>query len=257
MKCAVCHTVTWPCASPGVSSQKARPGPLLDPRRFGSVALIPGFAGVTIGETPAESDVPTPCETPSRHGTNAAAPPAAERSAHSRGVVRRQGFFRFGNAPLSLSSPQNIQASSSASPGLFWWDASPPRGSESCLRRVSWHRRASESVPSGFCLPGRGRNAWLSPAGCALATLLVSIPLRSNLGQRIPFVQHLMSLAVVEAVRSIPGYQVCAVSSPGRPHSAHARASRLGVVRGGGSRARRVWSLRLLFAKLTAGSLEF
>ncbi|XP_036098901.1 biotin--protein ligase isoform X2 [Molossus molossus] len=54
---------------------------------------------------------------------------------------------------------------------------------------------------------GRGRNAWLSPEGCALSTLLVSIPLRSPLGQRIPFVQHLMSLAVVEAVRSIPGYQ--------------------------------------------------
>ncbi|XP_058920036.1 biotin--protein ligase [Kogia breviceps] len=54
---------------------------------------------------------------------------------------------------------------------------------------------------------GRGRNAWLSPVGCALSTLLVSIPLRSQLGQRIPFVQHLMSLAVVESVRSIPGYQ--------------------------------------------------
>ncbi|XP_036983104.2 biotin--protein ligase isoform X4 [Artibeus jamaicensis] len=54
---------------------------------------------------------------------------------------------------------------------------------------------------------GRGRNAWLSPVGCALSTLLVCVPLRSPLGQRIPFVQHLMSLAVVEAVRSIPGYQ--------------------------------------------------
>ncbi|KAM9254180.1 biotin--protein ligase isoform 1-T1 [Dugong dugon] len=54
---------------------------------------------------------------------------------------------------------------------------------------------------------GRGRNAWLSPMGCALSTVLVSIPLRSQLGQRIPFVQHLMSLAVVEAVRSLPGYQ--------------------------------------------------
>ncbi|ELW67877.1 Biotin--protein ligase [Tupaia chinensis] len=54
---------------------------------------------------------------------------------------------------------------------------------------------------------GRGRNAWLSPMGCALSTLLISIPLRSQLGQRIPFVQHLMSLAVVEAVRSIPEYQ--------------------------------------------------
>ncbi|XP_051047878.1 biotin--protein ligase [Phodopus roborovskii] len=54
---------------------------------------------------------------------------------------------------------------------------------------------------------GRGPNAWLSPVGCALFTLLVSIPLRSQLGQRIPFVQHLMSLAVVEAVRSIPEYE--------------------------------------------------
>ncbi|XP_034873561.1 biotin--protein ligase isoform X1 [Mirounga leonina] len=54
---------------------------------------------------------------------------------------------------------------------------------------------------------GRGVNAWLSPMGCAVSTLLISIPLRSQLGQRIPFVQHLMSLAVVEAVRSIAGYQ--------------------------------------------------
>ncbi|XP_036301713.2 biotin--protein ligase isoform X2 [Pipistrellus kuhlii] len=54
---------------------------------------------------------------------------------------------------------------------------------------------------------GRGGNVWLSPLGCALSTLLVSVPLRSPLGQRIPFVQHLMSLAVVEAVRSAPGYQ--------------------------------------------------
>ncbi|XP_042543307.1 biotin--protein ligase isoform X2 [Dipodomys spectabilis] len=54
---------------------------------------------------------------------------------------------------------------------------------------------------------GRGPNAWLSPVGCALSTLLISIPLRSQLGQRIPFVQHLMSLAVVEAVRSMPKYQ--------------------------------------------------
>ncbi|CAM5079375.1 unnamed protein product [Eretmochelys imbricata] len=54
---------------------------------------------------------------------------------------------------------------------------------------------------------GRGGNVWLSPVGCALSTLHVSIPLCSQLGQRIPFIQHLMSLAVVESVRSIPGYQ--------------------------------------------------
>ncbi|NXC90450.1 BPL1 ligase, partial [Cercotrichas coryphoeus] len=55
---------------------------------------------------------------------------------------------------------------------------------------------------------GRGGNVWLSPLGCALCTLHISIPLHSNLGQRIPFIQHLVSLAVVEAVRSIPGYEV-------------------------------------------------
>ncbi|XP_054398465.1 biotin--protein ligase isoform X4 [Pongo abelii] len=61
--------------------------------------------------------------------------------------------------------------------------------------------------PTVDCVPGRGGNAWLSPVGCALSTVLISIPLRSQLGQRIPFVQHLMSVAVVEAVRSIPEYQ--------------------------------------------------
>ncbi|XP_010186121.1 PREDICTED: biotin--protein ligase [Mesitornis unicolor] len=54
---------------------------------------------------------------------------------------------------------------------------------------------------------GRGGNVWLSPVGCALSTLHITIPLHSNLGQRIPFIQHLVSLAVVEGVRSIPGYE--------------------------------------------------
>ncbi|XP_061309557.1 biotin--protein ligase isoform X2 [Pezoporus flaviventris] len=54
---------------------------------------------------------------------------------------------------------------------------------------------------------GRGGNVWLSPVGCALSTLHITIPLHSNLGQRISFIQHLVSLAVVESVRSIPGYE--------------------------------------------------
>ncbi|XP_060626331.2 biotin--protein ligase [Anolis sagrei] len=54
---------------------------------------------------------------------------------------------------------------------------------------------------------GRGGNAWLSPVGAALSTFNITIPLTSQLGQRIPFIQHVVSLAVVEAVRSIPGYQ--------------------------------------------------
>ncbi|XP_071667067.1 biotin--protein ligase isoform X3 [Patagioenas fasciata] len=55
---------------------------------------------------------------------------------------------------------------------------------------------------------GRGGNVWLSPMGCALSTLHIAIPLHSNLGQRIPFIQHLVSLAVVESVRSLPGYEM-------------------------------------------------
>ncbi|XP_064327656.1 biotin--protein ligase isoform X1 [Phalacrocorax carbo] len=54
---------------------------------------------------------------------------------------------------------------------------------------------------------GRGGNVWLSPMGCALSTLHITVPLHSNLGQRIPFIQHLVSLAVVESVRSIRGYE--------------------------------------------------
>ncbi|KAM6983835.1 biotin--protein ligase isoform 1-T1 [Tautogolabrus adspersus] len=54
---------------------------------------------------------------------------------------------------------------------------------------------------------GRGRNAWLSPLGCAMFTLRVQVDLSSRLGQRIPFLQHLAALAVVEAVRTLPGYE--------------------------------------------------
>ncbi|CAJ1064466.1 biotin--protein ligase isoform X1 [Xyrichtys novacula] len=54
---------------------------------------------------------------------------------------------------------------------------------------------------------GRGGNAWLSPLGCAMFTLSIQVDLSSQLGQRIPFLQHLVALAVVEAVRTLPGYE--------------------------------------------------
>lgn len=59
---------------------------------------------------------------------------------------------------------------------------------------------------------GRGRNGWLSPPGCAMFTVSVQIKLSSKLGQRIPFLQHLAALAIVEAVRTLPGYQVLSIS---------------------------------------------
>ena len=54
---------------------------------------------------------------------------------------------------------------------------------------------------------GRGGNSWLSPAGCMMFSLHVSIPLRSNLGHSLPYLQHIAAVSMVKAVRDIPGYQ--------------------------------------------------
>ncbi|XP_072303087.1 biotin--protein ligase isoform X2 [Eucyclogobius newberryi] len=54
---------------------------------------------------------------------------------------------------------------------------------------------------------GRSRNGWLSPLGCAMFTVCLQVELSSRLGQRIPFLQHLVALAVVEAVRTLSGYE--------------------------------------------------
>lgn len=72
-------------------------------------------------------------------------------------------------------------------------------------------------VPSGVGLiaipgkqtrgKGRGGNAWLSPVGCAMFSLLVNVPMDSPLGRHASYLQHITSLAVVESVRSLPGYQ--------------------------------------------------
>lgn len=54
---------------------------------------------------------------------------------------------------------------------------------------------------------GRGGNKWLSPLGCGMFTLHLQVAVSSRLGQRISFLQHLAALAVVEAVRTLPGYE--------------------------------------------------
>jgi len=54
---------------------------------------------------------------------------------------------------------------------------------------------------------GRGGNKWLSPAGCAMFTLTTKVPLQSQLGGKPSLVQHIMSVAVVHAIRTIDGLQ--------------------------------------------------
>ncbi|XP_049536009.1 biotin--protein ligase isoform X1 [Anopheles darlingi] len=54
---------------------------------------------------------------------------------------------------------------------------------------------------------GRNSNQWLSPPGCAMFSLQLHILMSSFLGQRLPIVQHLVAVAVVSAILSIPGYE--------------------------------------------------
>ena len=55
---------------------------------------------------------------------------------------------------------------------------------------------------------GRGGNVWISPEGCAMFSAHVRVDLMSNLGQRVAYLQHIASLAAVEAIRCKPGYEV-------------------------------------------------
>ncbi|KAG8273304.1 hypothetical protein J6590_023816 [Homalodisca vitripennis] len=58
---------------------------------------------------------------------------------------------------------------------------------------------------------GRGGNMWLSPEGCAMFAFQLHIPLKSELGRLLPFLQHTVALAIVSSVCSQPGLEVCAI----------------------------------------------
>ncbi|XP_039260480.2 biotin--protein ligase-like [Styela clava] len=51
---------------------------------------------------------------------------------------------------------------------------------------------------------GRGGNKWLSPIGTAMFSHVLSVSKWSNLGQRMSVLQHLTTVSVVHALRSIP-----------------------------------------------------
>jgi biotin-(acetyl-CoA carboxylase) ligase len=53
---------------------------------------------------------------------------------------------------------------------------------------------------------GRGDNVWISPGG----SLSVSFKLGYANGSTLPFVQYLVSLAVVRGIKSLPGCEVSA-----------------------------------------------
>ena len=54
---------------------------------------------------------------------------------------------------------------------------------------------------------GRSGNKWLSPLGCSMFSLQLSLPANSHLGRRPSLLQHLVTLATVEAVRTKEGLE--------------------------------------------------
>lgn len=85
--------------------------------------------------------------------------------------------------------------------------------------RCSWRQPRNtslcEALPNGFVFAatrqvagrGRGGNAWISPSGC----LQFSFVLRHASASTVVFVQYIMGLAVVEALRRAPGYEALPV----------------------------------------------
>lgn len=73
--------------------------------------------------------------------------------------------------------------------------------------------RFLSALPTGLtCLAshqiagrGRGGNSWVSPAGCLQFSLVLRLPLEQS--RKIVFLQYLFGLAVVEAIRGVPGYE--------------------------------------------------
>lgn len=49
---------------------------------------------------------------------------------------------------------------------------------------------------------------WLSPDGCALFSVQLHIPLSSPLGQKLPLLQHLVSIAIVQSITKLDEYKV-------------------------------------------------
>lgn len=54
---------------------------------------------------------------------------------------------------------------------------------------------------------GRSNNEWLSPEGCAMFSLQLHVPLNSVLGNALPLLQHLVMVAIVSALKSIPEFK--------------------------------------------------
>ena len=60
---------------------------------------------------------------------------------------------------------------------------------------------------------GRSGNLWISPKGAMMFSMALSFPLSAKLSQRMSLLQHLVAMAMVHGVRTIPGYEVSLMRS--------------------------------------------
>jgi hypothetical protein len=70
----------------------------------------------------------------------------------------------------------------------------------------------AENVNSPCGSAGRGGNKWESPKGC----LMFSYTLQMEDGRSIPFLQYVVSLAVIEGIEAVCSSKVCSLYSGGR-----------------------------------------
>ncbi|XP_017009977.2 biotin--protein ligase isoform X2 [Drosophila takahashii] len=59
---------------------------------------------------------------------------------------------------------------------------------------------------------GRSNNQWLSPLGCAMFSLQLHLAMDSALGSRLPLLQHLIGVAIVNSLRGHEQYGVLNIS---------------------------------------------
>uniref|UniRef100_A0A0N4Z040 BPL/LPL catalytic domain-containing protein n=1 Tax=Parastrongyloides trichosuri TaxID=131310 RepID=A0A0N4Z040_PARTI len=50
---------------------------------------------------------------------------------------------------------------------------------------------------------GNGDNQWISPRGCATFAFDFNIPIESHLGSKIAFLQHILSLSIIESIKTL------------------------------------------------------
>ncbi|KAL8278977.1 hypothetical protein RQP46_008646 [Phenoliferia psychrophenolica] len=112
---------------------------------------------------------------------------------------------------------QQLEAATAPSPPRFGCTLLYGESVTSTQTMLDKNDRFLSALPAGLaCLAshqiagrGRGANSWVSPAGCLQFSLVLRLPMAE--ARKIVFVQYLFGLAVVEAVRTRPGYEGVAV----------------------------------------------